>query len=48
MALPVYCVQEPQVPLLLSKATNLFKLFLSDVGLLAAMYARWFADQDIK
>ena len=39
VALPVYCVQEPQVPLLLSKATNLFKLFLSDVGLLAAMYA---------
>lgn len=25
--------------MLLSKATNLFKLFLSDVGLLAAMYA---------
>ena len=39
VALPVYCVQEPEVPLVLSKATNLFKLFLSDVGLLAAMYA---------
>ena len=39
VALPVYCVQEPEVPLLLSKSTNLFKLFLSDVGLLAAMYA---------
>lgn len=39
VALPVYCVQELEVPLLLSKATNLFKLFLSDVGLLAAMYA---------
>ena len=39
VALPVYCVHEPEVPLLLSKATNLFKLFLSDVGLLAAMYA---------
>ena len=39
VALQVYCVQEPEVPLLLSKATNLFKLFLSDVGLLAAMYA---------
>ena len=48
VALPVYCVQEPQVPLLLSKATNLFKLFLSDVGLLAANVRRWFADQDIK
>ena len=37
-ALPVYCVQEPEIPLLLSKSTNLFKLFLSDVGLLASMY----------
>ena len=38
VALPTFCVEEPAVPLLLSKATNLFKLFLSDVGLLAAMY----------
>lgn len=38
VALPVFCVEEPMSPLLLSKATNLFKLFLSDVGLLAAMY----------
>lgn len=38
VALPVFCANEPQVPLLLSKATNLFKLFLSDVGLLASMY----------
>lgn len=38
VALPTFCVHEPTVPLLLSKATNLFKLFLSDVGLLAAMY----------
>ena len=39
VALPTYCASEPVAPLLLSKATNLFKLFLSDVGLLAAMYA---------
>ncbi len=39
VALPTFCVQEPQVPLLLSKSTNLFKLFLSDIGLLASMYA---------
>lgn len=39
VALPVYCAQEPEIPLLLSKSTNLFKLFLSDVGLLASMYA---------
>ena len=38
VALPVFCVEEPRSPLLLSKATNLFKLFLSDVGLLATMY----------
>ena len=38
VALPVYCVQEPELPLLLSKSTNLIKLFLSDVGLLASMY----------
>lgn len=38
VALPVFCVQEPELPLLLSKSTNLFKLFLSDVGLLASMY----------
>ncbi|MDD5899535.1 MAG: ATP-binding protein [Lachnospiraceae bacterium] len=38
VAHPTYCVSEPMAPLLLSKATNLFKLFLSDVGLLAAMY----------
>lgn len=38
VAHPAFCADEPRVPLLLSKATNLFKLFLSDVGLLAAMY----------
>lgn len=32
-------MQEPIVPLFLSKSTNLFKLFLSDVGLLVSMYA---------
>ncbi len=39
VALPTYCASEPLLPLLLSKSTNLFKLFMSDVGLLAAMYA---------
>jgi len=27
VALPVFCAQEPRIPLLLSKATNMFKLF---------------------
>ena len=38
VALPTFCADTPTTPLLLSKSTNLFKLFLSDVGLLAAMY----------
>ncbi|MDD4372112.1 MAG: AAA family ATPase [Anaerostipes sp.] len=38
VALPTYCASEPINPLLLSRATNMFKLFLSDIGLLAAMY----------
>lgn len=38
VAIPVYCASEPVYPLVLSKSTNLFKLFMSDVGLLAATY----------
>ncbi len=38
VALPTYNVTEPTYPLKLSKSSNLFKLFLSDVGLLASMY----------
>lgn len=36
---PVYNVEEPKVPLLLNRSRNLFKLFQSDVGLLASQYA---------
>lgn len=39
VAIPVYNVEEPKVPLLLSKSRNLFKLFQNDIGLLAAQYA---------
>ncbi|MGM9804681.1 MAG: ATP-binding protein [Muribaculaceae bacterium] len=39
VALPVYNVEEPKTPLLLSRSRNLFKLFQSDVGLLSAQYA---------
>ena len=35
VALPANVVDEPRVPLLLSKSQNLFKLFSNDVGLLA-------------
>lgn len=38
VAIPTYNVEEPRIPLLLSKQRNLFKLFSNDVGLLAAMY----------
>ena len=38
VAIPTYNVEEPTMPLLLNKQRNLFKLFLNDVGLLAAMY----------
>ena len=39
MALPTYCAEVPKVPLVMSKASNLFKLFQNDVGLLACQYA---------
>ena len=39
MALPVYNVEEPRVPLKLNELRNLFKLFQNDVGLLASQYA---------
>ena len=38
VAIPTYNVEAPTMPLLLNKQRNLFKLFLNDVGLLAAMY----------
>ena len=38
VALPTYNIEEPRLPLLLNKQRNLFKLFLNDVGLLAAAY----------
>lgn len=39
VALPTYNVEEPIVPLKLSRSRNLFKLFQSDIGLLACQYA---------
>ncbi len=39
VALPVYNVEEPKMPLLLAQSRNLFKLFQNDVGLLACQYA---------
>lgn len=39
VAIPVYNVEEPKIPLLLLRSRNLFKLFQNDVGLLASQYA---------
>ena len=39
VVLPTYNVEEPVVPLKLSRSRNLFKLFQSDIGLLACQYA---------
>ena len=40
VAHPVFCVDEPIYPLKLSSSTNLFKLFLSDVGLLTSSFLK--------
>ncbi len=38
VALPIYNVDNPVLPLLASKSSNLFRLFLSDIGLLTSAY----------
>lgn len=38
--MPVYNVVEPSIPLLLNEKSSLFKLFLSDVGMLTTLYGR--------
>ena len=40
VALPVFNTTEPTVPLLLNEKNSLFKLFLSDVGLLTTLYGK--------
>lgn len=40
VALPVYNVSAPTLPLLLNEKSSLFKLFLSDVGMLTTLYGR--------
>lgn len=39
VALPVYNIQEPKLPLKMSENRSLFKLFFSDVGLLTSQYS---------
>lgn len=39
VAIPVYNISEPKLPLVISENRNLFKLFLSDVGLLTSCYS---------
>ncbi len=38
VAIPIYIVDQPKPPLILSKSTNQFKLFMGDVGLLTSCY----------
>ena len=38
VALPIYNVDAPVIPLLVSKSSNVFKLFSSDIGLLTSAY----------
>lgn len=40
VALPVYNVTEPRLPIEINKKSNLFKLFLSDIGLLSSLYGK--------
>lgn len=40
VALPVYNITEPVIPLLLNEKSSLFKLFLSDIGMLTTLYGR--------
>ncbi len=40
VALATYNVSEPTVPLLLNENNSLFKLFLSDIGMLTTMYGK--------
>ena len=39
VAIPVYNISEPKLSLVISENRNLFKLFLSDVGLLTSCYS---------
>ena len=40
VALPVYNITEPKLPLKASEKSNLFKLFLSDTGMLTSMFGK--------
>ena len=40
VAIPIYNVSEPRLPLLINKKSNLFKMFLSDIGMLTSLYGK--------
>ena len=40
VVIPVFNITQPKLPLLINKKSNLFKLFLSDVGLLTSFYGK--------
>lgn len=42
VAIPIYNTTEPVIPLMINEKSNLFKLFLSDIGLLSTEYGKSF------
>ena len=40
VAIPTYNISEPRLPIKLNMKNNLFKLFLSDIGLLTSLYGK--------
>ncbi len=40
VALPIYNITEPRLPIEINKKSSLFKLFMSDVGLLSSLYGK--------
>ena len=40
VVLPVYNITEPRLPLLINVKSSLFKLFLSDIGMLTSLYGK--------
>ena len=40
VSIPVYNIDDLKIPLILSKSRSLFKLFMNDIGLLAAEYSQ--------
>lgn len=40
VVIPIFNISEPRLPLLINKKSNLFKLFISDIGMLTSLYGK--------